>query len=192
MGKGRRDCPGASSSYGRVVRVPLSPDRRNFTPLARSGCAWEKVGDLRMAVERVNSRLDQVLGFERRTIRGMAKMRVRVGPALLVMLSMALGRIRSGWPERMRCHEPGHESRPESGCESQAAPGSVSQGVNPTRQAATRVQESPFGRVRGPARTAPETRGRVAHPNPILGGSYDPTHDMRSLVAFGPAAKLIA
>jgi hypothetical protein len=100
--KGRRDCPGASGNYGRVVRVPLSLDRRIFTPLARSSYAWEKAYDRRTAVERVNSRLDQVLGFERHTIRGMAKMRVRVGLALIVMLSMALGWIQAGRPERMR------------------------------------------------------------------------------------------
>ena len=56
----------------------------------------------RTAVERVNSRLDVSFGFELHTIRGMAKMRVRCGLALLVMRGMALGRIRQQHPERMR------------------------------------------------------------------------------------------
>ena len=42
--------------------------------------------DRRTSVERVNSRLDNVLEFERHHIRGLKKMRVRVGLALCVML----------------------------------------------------------------------------------------------------------
>lgn len=100
--KGREDCPGARTAYGRIVRIPLNLDRRIFTPLARSSKAWQTAYDRRTAVERVNSRLDQVLGFERHTIRGMAKMRLRVSLALVVMLAMALGWIQAGHPERMR------------------------------------------------------------------------------------------
>jgi hypothetical protein len=100
--KGRKECPGASTAFGRIVRIPIDLDRRIFTPLARSSKAWEKAYDRRTSVERVNSRLDQVLGFERHYIRGMAKMRVRVGLALIVTLAMALGWIQAGHPERMR------------------------------------------------------------------------------------------
>ena len=53
-------------------------------------------------MERVNSRLDQVSGFERHTIRGKNKMEMRVTLALVVMLAMALGRIRIGQSEKMR------------------------------------------------------------------------------------------
>jgi hypothetical protein len=55
-----------------------------------------------MAVERVNSRLDVSFGFERHFIRGMNKMKVRLGIGLVVMLSMALGSIERGKPDRMR------------------------------------------------------------------------------------------
>jgi hypothetical protein len=54
-----------------------------------------------MAVERVNSRLDVSFGFERHFIRGMNKMKVRLGIAFVVMLSMALGSIEMGKPDRM-------------------------------------------------------------------------------------------
>jgi hypothetical protein len=56
----------------------------------------------RTAVERVNSLLDVSFGFERHFIRGMKKMKVRLGIALVVMLSMALGSIEMGEPDRMR------------------------------------------------------------------------------------------
>lgn len=99
---GRSQCPGAQGSYGKVVRIDIDTDRRMFTPVARDSAAWERAYDRRTAVERVNSRLDRVLGFEQHTIRGLQKMEARVGIALVVMLAMALGRIRAGQREQMR------------------------------------------------------------------------------------------
>jgi hypothetical protein len=103
---GRADCeklsPVGVGEFGRVVRVPLDLDRRIFTPIARHTDKWEKAYDRRTSAERVNSRLDQVLGFEHHTIRGKAKMEMRVTLALVVMLAMALGRIRAGQSDRMR------------------------------------------------------------------------------------------
>jgi hypothetical protein len=84
------------------VRVPLDHDRRIFTPIAQATQKWEKAYDRRTSVERVNSRLDRVLGFELHTLRGLAKMQLRVGLALVVMLAMALGRIRANQRELMR------------------------------------------------------------------------------------------
>ena len=85
-----------------MVRVHLSLDRRVFTPNARSSQKWKKAYRRRTAVERVNSRVDLLMGFDRHTIRGMAKMKMRMGLALVVMLAMALGRIRAGQREKMR------------------------------------------------------------------------------------------
>lgn len=103
---GRAECeklsPVGVGEFGRVVRVPLALDRRIFTPIARHTDKWDKAYDRRTSVERVNSRLDRVLGFELHTIRGQAKMELRVGLALVVMLAMALGRILAGQPEKMR------------------------------------------------------------------------------------------
>ena len=85
-----------------MVRVPLELDRRIFTPIARPTGKWQKAYNLRTSVERVNGRIDQVLGFEHHTIRGKAKMEMRVTLALAVMLAMALGRIRIGQHDKMR------------------------------------------------------------------------------------------
>jgi len=100
--KGMPLCPGAATDYGKIVRIDIDMDRRMFTPTARDTAAWQRAYDRRTAVERVNSRIDQVLGFERHTIRGLKKMEVRVGIGLVVLLSMALGRIQAGQREQMR------------------------------------------------------------------------------------------
>ncbi len=76
------------------VRIPLAEDRRIFTPLARSSYKWETTYNKRTAVERVNARLDEVYGFEKHFIRGLPKMRLRCALALMVMLAMAVGRLR--------------------------------------------------------------------------------------------------
>jgi len=93
---------GKHSGYGRIVRIPLAKDYRIFTPLARSSYGWQREYNKRSAVERVYSRLDLNFGFEKHYIRGMKKMRLRVGLALLVMLSMAVGRIKNDQQEDMR------------------------------------------------------------------------------------------
>ena len=84
------------------MRVPLKLDRRHFVPVPRDSYKWRRLYKRRTAVERVNSRLDVSFGFERHFIRGLKKMRVRVGLALIVMLAMALGSIRRGHRHRMR------------------------------------------------------------------------------------------
>lgn len=93
---------GWQPAHGRIVRVPLDTDRRIFTPLARDSKAWAREYKHRTAVERVNSRLDLSFGFERHYIRGLNKMRVRAGLALVVMLGMAVGWIEAGQRERLR------------------------------------------------------------------------------------------
>jgi len=87
---------------GHSVRVPMEEDRRVFTPLARSSYAWKRAYRRRTSVERVNSRLDVSYGFERHFIRGLRKMRTRMGLSLVVMLSMALGRVREKRKALMR------------------------------------------------------------------------------------------
>jgi hypothetical protein len=95
--QGRRIGP-----FGRVVRVPLDTDRRIFTPFARHTEKWKKAYRRRTSLERVNSRIDRVLGFEVHFIRGMAKMTARVTTGLAVMLAMALGRIRANQKDQLR------------------------------------------------------------------------------------------
>jgi hypothetical protein len=95
--KGEAQCPVAQG-----IRIPLSEDRRIFTPIDRASYKWEREYARRTAVERVYSRLDVSFGFELHTIRGMAKMKMRYGLVLCVMLAMALGRIRENREEKMR------------------------------------------------------------------------------------------
>ena len=86
----------------KTVRIGLEEDRRVFTPLARSSYAWRTAYRKRPSVERVNSRLDVSFGFERHYIGGLAKMKLRVGLALLVTLGMAQGRVKQKRGELMR------------------------------------------------------------------------------------------
>jgi hypothetical protein len=95
--KGSGQCP-----VGFAVRIPLSEDRRVFTPLARSSYAWKRAYKKRTAVERVNSRLDVSFGFEHHFIRGLKKMKLRCCLALCVMLAMALGRVKEKQQEKLR------------------------------------------------------------------------------------------
>ena len=95
--KGMEQCP-----VGTAVRIPLSEDRRVFTPVARCSYAWKDHYDKRSAVERVNSRLAGPFGFDDPFIRGLAKMRLRCTLALSIMLAMALGRIEAGQAEHLR------------------------------------------------------------------------------------------
>lgn len=92
----------APGRFGRVVRIPLEADRRAFTPIPRESLTWRRTYAKRMAVERVNARLDVSFGFEQHTIRGLRKMRARVGLALAVMLAMAVGHVGEGRSELMR------------------------------------------------------------------------------------------
>ena len=94
---GCEECP-----VGKAVRIALSEDRRVFTPLARSSYRWASIYKMRTAVERVNSRIDNVFGFEKHYIRGQQKMKLRVSLALCVMLAMALGRIKEKQKGLMR------------------------------------------------------------------------------------------
>ena len=97
------ECPGQNQCPVRgAVRIPLTEDRRVFTPLARSSYRWKTIYKKRTSVERVNSRLDVSFGFEDHFIRGQTKMRLRVGLALLVMLALAVGRIKEKQRETLR------------------------------------------------------------------------------------------
>jgi hypothetical protein len=100
------DCPQRStcgySAYGRVVRIPLALDRRIFVPVPRSSLKWERLYAKRTAVERVNSRLDVSFMFERHYIRGKAKMKLRVGIAVIIMLALAYAAFKNNSHQQIR------------------------------------------------------------------------------------------
>lgn len=89
-------------AYGRVVRVPFDRDRRLFSPVYRHSRTFAEAYKRRAAVERVNSRVDRVYGFDRHYIRGIAKMRLRMGLSLMVMLATAVAWIEASQPEKAR------------------------------------------------------------------------------------------
>jgi len=94
----RKDC----CQIPKNIRIPLVEDRRIFSPVARDSYKWKKIYASRSAVERVNSRIDRMFGFEDHTIRGLEKMNLRVGLAFIVMLSFAVGKVRKKKPEEIR------------------------------------------------------------------------------------------
>jgi len=99
---GTECCSKGSCPLGKSVRVPIDTDRRVFGPVARDSYVWKDLYKKRTAAERVYSRLDTSFGFELHTIRGLAKMKLRVGIAYMAMLAMALGRIKQNKADQMR------------------------------------------------------------------------------------------
>jgi len=91
-----------TACFGRHERVKMEKNRRRFVPVPRDTCKWNRLYAERSAVERVNSRLDRLHGFEEHYIRGIKKMTLRVGLALIVMLAMALGAIKMNRRDLMR------------------------------------------------------------------------------------------
>ena len=105
--EGRAACErmggGQPGQYGRVVRIGLDRhDRRIFTPTPYGSPSWKRGYRRRAALERINARVDRSFEFEQHFIRGLSRMRTRVGLALSVMMALALGQVRAGRPERMR------------------------------------------------------------------------------------------
>lgn len=89
-------------TISKQVRIPLCEDRRIFTPVARSSYKWDKLYNGRTAVERVNSRIDKMFGFENHTIRGLKKMNFRVTFAFIMMLSFAVGKVAENRESELR------------------------------------------------------------------------------------------
>ena len=84
------------------IRIPLSTDPRIFTQVQRESHKWNRLYSLRTSVERVNSRLDGAYGFEEKRTRGLPRMNLHVGLALLVMLAMAVWRTKNNQEEMIR------------------------------------------------------------------------------------------
>jgi len=96
-------CPDKGNCHvNKCVRIKLEEDRRVFTPMARSSYAWERTYNMRSSVERVNSRIDGSYCFEQHYIRGLQKMSMRCGLALIVMAAMAVGCIKENREKQMR------------------------------------------------------------------------------------------
>lgn len=82
----------SASSYGYVLKLPvMKEDPRRHVPVPRESKKWDRLYKLRTSVERVNSRVKDLLGLRRITVRGIAKVTVRSILSLLVMLAAAAG-----------------------------------------------------------------------------------------------------
>ncbi|MBI2848046.1 MAG: transposase [Chloroflexi bacterium] len=80
-----------ASSYGYALKLPIMADVRRHPPVPRESKKWARLYRLRISLERVNSRLKELLGLGKLTLRGMAKVTVRSLLSLLVMLAAAVG-----------------------------------------------------------------------------------------------------
>ncbi len=83
--------PCTDSPYGCVLKLPISDDVRRHPPIPRESKKWERLYKLRTAVERVNSRVKELLGLRNITVRGLAKVTIRSILSLLTMLAVGLG-----------------------------------------------------------------------------------------------------
>jgi len=79
-----------SSLYGYVLKLPIGEDVRRHPPIPRESKKFQRLYKMRTAVERVNSRLKDLLGLSQITVRGIMKVTVRSALSLLVMLAAAL------------------------------------------------------------------------------------------------------
>jgi IS5 family transposase/transposase len=82
----------SASSYGYVLKLAvMKEDPRRHLPIPRESRKWARLYRLRTSVERVNSRLKELLGLGKITVRGIAKVTVKALLSLLVMLAAAVG-----------------------------------------------------------------------------------------------------
>jgi IS5 family transposase len=87
--KSRFKC--TSSPYGYVLKLPVADDPRRHPPVPRETKKWQRLYRMRTAIERVNSRVKELLGLAAITVRGIGKVTVRAMLSLLVMLAAAVG-----------------------------------------------------------------------------------------------------
>ena len=89
--KCRSRFPCTASSYGYVLKLPvMKEDPRRHVPVPRESKKWARLYRMRTAVERVNSRVKELLGLGKIPVRGIAKVTVRSLLSLLVMLAAAV------------------------------------------------------------------------------------------------------
>ena len=93
VGKAKCCCrfPCTASSYGYVLKLPImKEDPRRHVPVPHESKKWARLYRMRTAVERVNSRVKDLLGLRKITLRGIAKVTLRSLLSLLVMLAAAV------------------------------------------------------------------------------------------------------
>jgi transposase len=79
-----------SSSYGYVLKLPIAGDVRRHPPVPRESKKFHRLYKMRTAIERVNSRVKELLGLSKITVRGIVNVTVRSALSLLIMLAAAV------------------------------------------------------------------------------------------------------
>lgn len=95
--KGCEECPVKTK-----VRIKRKENPRIFTEVARNTYKWKKMYNKRVALERINGRIDVGYEFENHTIRGKSKMEVEVHIAMSIMMTIAVVNAKLGKDEKMR------------------------------------------------------------------------------------------
>jgi hypothetical protein len=91
-----------SSPYGYVLKLSISEDPRRHPPVPRESRKWQRLYKMRTAIERVNSRVKDLLGLGKITVRGMGKVTVRAVLSLLVMLAAGVSMAKDHKYEELR------------------------------------------------------------------------------------------
>jgi IS5 family transposase len=92
-----------ASDYGYVLKLPITADPRRHPSVPRESKKWVRLYRMRTAIERVNSRLKELLGLGKITIRGIAKVTARSLLSLLVMLAAAVSMAQRHRLKEVRC-----------------------------------------------------------------------------------------
>lgn len=92
-----------SSPYGYVLKLPIEADVRRHPPIPRESLKWQRFYRMRTAIERVNSRVKDLLGLNKITVRGLAKVTVRAAFSLLVMLAAGVSMAQKHNYKEVRC-----------------------------------------------------------------------------------------
>jgi transposase len=79
-----------SSSYGYVLKLSIEDDIRRHPPVPRESRKWRRLYNMRTAIERVNSRVKDLLGLNKITVRRIGKVTVRAALSLVIMLAAAV------------------------------------------------------------------------------------------------------
>lgn len=92
-----------SSTYGYVLKLSIADNPRRHPPVPRETKKFQGLYRLRTSVERVNSRVKELLGLDRLTVRGIGKVTVRAVISLLVMLAVGVGMAQRHRFKEVRC-----------------------------------------------------------------------------------------
>ena len=87
---------------GLIIRIKLSENRRDYTPVARGPKKWQREYNRRRASERVFGRMKDVIDIEDTGLRGLARAQMRGALGALILLAHAVACLREGRAQHIR------------------------------------------------------------------------------------------